>query len=391
VFTAFGVADIRGGVVVNPGEWHHVAAAWQPGVGVTFYYDVAATEVAFTGAFLPATGSLLSVGAERMDNAFMGSLDRVRIHKAFLTAAELDSTAASSKAPLASTVAAYNFNDAGLPCQTTTSPARPASSSDEYFSNRSRPAFTSDCPSGKAGDYALSFTTATHVAVPDTAGVIALDSANPSFTAECWVKFGTLPQERSVLFGNNGPGAAFSMSVTSTRKLFVTTFGILDIPSNATIPDDGVWHHAAVVHENGKEMRFYVDGVLGDTVAYGGGVLVGVRTDTTFIIGAEPGLWNHYAGLLDRVRFTSGILTPDQLDYLAVPGVNPGAPTVDIGSMIQISWPTVPAGYKLQSTANINDSASWTFVTNAPYAGNGKFLVYLPSAGPKLFFRLVKP
>ncbi len=63
---------------------------------------------------------------ERVDNPFTGSLDRLRIHRAFLSGDQLDSVAATLKAPLGSTVLAYNFNETALPCQSLTSPARPA-------------------------------------------------------------------------------------------------------------------------------------------------------------------------------------------------------------------------------------------------------------------------
>ena len=391
IFTLFRVVDIHSGFYVPPGEWHHLAAAWQPGVGVTFYYDGVATAVAETNSFVPPSNNLLGIGAEQLDNAFMGSLDRFRIHKAFLTESQLDSVAATPKAPLGSTVVAYNFNDTALPCQSAVSPARPAISSEDYFSAVSRPSFSTDTPSGASGDYSLNFTAGTYVLVPDANNVIALDAANPNFTLEAWLKFGALPQPRSVLFGYNGPGGAFSFSLTVDRHLFVTTYGIADTSSKAVIPDDGIWHHVAVVHENGKELRFYVDGVLGDTVAYTGGLLVGVRTDTTLVIGAEPGLYNPYAGLMDRVRITSAALNPDQLDYLAIPGVNPSAPTLNLATMLEVSWPTVPAGYKLQSTTNVDDPASWSFVTNAPYASGGKYLLYVPSTVSKVFYRLIKP
>ena len=47
------------------------------------------------------------------------------------------------------------------------------------------------------------------------------------------------------------------------RTVFITTLGIADVPSAAAIPDDGAWHHIAVIHEAGLELRFYIDGALG--------------------------------------------------------------------------------------------------------------------------------
>jgi hypothetical protein len=391
VFTAFGVVDMQSGIYLPPGEWHHVAAAWEPGVGVTFYYDGAPTFVAETRPMLAPANHYLGIGAERLDNPFMGSLDRVRIHQGLLTAEQLDTVAATPKSILAGTVVAYNFNESAAPFQNAAAAVRPVISSETHLANRTRPVFSSDTPGGRAGDYSLSFTNGAYVAAPDNNGVINLDSANPNFTAEAWVKFGTLPQARSVLLGYNGPGGAFSFSITSDRKLFVTTYGIADTPSKATVPDDGAWHHVAVVHEHGKEMRVYVDGVLGDTSPYTGGVLVGARTDTTLVIGAEPGLYNPYVGLMDRVRLSGAALAPNQLDYLAIPGVVPGAPTLSIATVIELSWPTIPAGYRLQSGTNVNDPASWSFVTNAPYTSGGKYLYYVPVAETGTFYRLIKP
>lgn len=391
VLTAFGVADIESALPMPmDGGWHHLAAGWQPGVGVTFYLDGVPTFIEYTNAFQAPANNFLTIGGERLDNPFTGSLDRLRIHKKFLTAQELDSTAATPKAPLAETVIVYNFNETALPCQNALAAARPATSSEDYLKSVTSPTVSTDTPSGRAGDYALNFTSRTYIQVPDLSSLISLNTTSPSFTLETWVKFGAQPQERSVLFGNNGPGGAFSFSVTAQRKLFATAYAIADIPSNATIPDDGLWHHIAVVYEHAKEMRFYVDGVLGDTVNFTGGVVF-TRTDTTFVIGAEPGLWNNYVGLMDRVRITSGVLTADQLDYLAVPGVIPGAPSILTTTVQQISWPTLPAGYKLQSSPSLDPaSAVWTAVNITPYTIGTNFTVYVPVTNSKMFYRLVK-
>jgi Concanavalin A-like lectin/glucanases superfamily len=180
------------------------------------------------------------------------------------------------------------------------------------------PTFSTDTPSGLAGDYSLQFALDQRVSVPDPNKLLALDPVNPSFTIEAWLKF-TTPTNRAVFFFNNGPGGAVSASVFTNRTLFVTTLGIVDQSSKAAIPDDGGWHHVAIVHENKKEFRFYVDGTLGDTVPYtqGGNF---TRTNQVFYIGAEN-VTNtfRYAGNLDRLRYSKGALTADQLDSNAAP------------------------------------------------------------------------
>lgn len=393
VFTLFGVVDINSGMYVLPyGDWHHVAAVWEPGVGVTFYLDGNPAFITETRMPRTPSNSYLTVGGENLNNAFMGSLDRMRVHIAALTQEQLDSVAAFPKGPLASTAVAYNFSENAAPFQSAAPTARPAVSSVKFMSQRSRPQWITDTPSGAASDYALNLTAGTFVVAPDTANAISLNAEDPDFTLEAWVKFGAQPQARSVVYGYNGPGAAFSLSITSDRKIAVTTYGKADTLSQAPIPDDGLWHQIAVVHENGVELRFYVDGVLADTIPYTAGVLVGERINIDFTIGGDPGgLSNPYRGSVDRIRISNEALRPDQLDYLATPGVNPNAPTLSIASVFEISWPTVPAGYKLQSTFDLNDASSWTFVTNAPSAGGGKYYLYVPSTGQRAFYRLVKP
>lgn len=175
------------------------------------------------------------------------------------------------------------------------------------------PTMTDDSPSGVAGDRAIHFESGQYINVPDPATVMQLDPNNPSFTLQAWVKFSGNPAGRQVFFYSNGPGGAISFSVNTDRSVFVTTLGILDANSAAIIPDDDAWHHIAVVHENGVELRYYVDGVLGDTRAYTSGVIF-TRTQDFFMLGAEPAGGLQYVGSLDRLKVTSGILTPDEFD-----------------------------------------------------------------------------
>jgi len=154
------------------------------------------------------------------------------------------------------------------------------------------------------------------VIVKDTNNVVQLDPTNPSFTLQAWVKFNGNPATRQVLYYNNGPGGALSFSVFTNRTMFVTTLGVKDQNSNAKIPDDGNWHQIAVVHEDKKEFRFYVDGVLADTQAYTGSVIF-TRTNQVFYLGSEPTYGLQYTGLLDRLKLTRGMLTPAQFDFPA--------------------------------------------------------------------------
>lgn len=313
-FTLYGLVDINSGIFPSKGAWHHVAAVWTPGTGVEFFLDgTSVTNIAETRVPRAYQNNYLTIGAENtgttnLVNTFLGMVDRVRIHGAALIADELDSVAATPKAALASTVVAYNLNETNWPFASSGTQPRPA------VPNPS-PTWTSDTPSALEGDSALSFARGTQVIVPEPTAQVQLDPANPSFTMQAWIKYQGNPAGRQVFYYNNGPGGALSFSVTN-RTVFVTTLGIKDQPSNAKIPDDGGWHHIAVVHENQKEFRFYVDAVLADTQAYTGGVNF-TRTNQVFYIGSEPTFGLQYTGSLDRLRVTRGMLTPDQFDYPA--------------------------------------------------------------------------
>lgn len=390
IFTLFGVVDISSGLYLpQDGFWHHVAAAYEPGVGVTLYLDGAPSFVAETRTMRDFQNHLFSIGSEGLGNSILAALDRVRVHKGLLTADQLDTNPTAPKGLLPDTLVAYDFNETAMPFQNAKAPARPTLTSEDYLSQASAPNFSSDSPTGGAGDYSMEYPSAARrVIVADPNQGLTLD--NGDFTIEAWVKFGAQPQARSVLFFNSGPGCAVSFSVNN-RTVFVTTLGILDVPSAAAIPDDGGWHHIAVVHENGKEFRFYVDGILGDTVAYTGGVLIGVRTDTQFYIGSEPTGGLPYVGKIDRLRVHRGIVAQNDLDYRVIPGVDPAAPELSIQTVVEVAWPTLPAGYILQSTTTVADPSSWTNVPGTPMAQDGKYKFYFPPSAEKTFYRLVKP
>jgi hypothetical protein len=115
-----------------------------------------------------------------------------------------------------------------------------------------------------------------------------------------------------------------SASVFRDRTAFVTTLGIVDQSSKAGIPNDGAWHHVAIVHEFRREFRFYVDGFLAANVPYTHGVVFDpAKTRQSFTLGAEWDGHLQYVGLLDRFRYSKGVLVREQMDFLPVPTITP--------------------------------------------------------------------
>src|SRR5690606_30913435 len=160
VFTLLGVVDVIPDVLIPvDNAWHHVAYAWEPGVGVTFYLDGA--EVAYmeeTRAAREFQNNLLSIGSSHdAGSVLQAGLDRLRIHHAVLEAGDLDSNAASVKALSDSVVVAYNFDEADSPYQNSTAVERPASSMAEAALATSIPVFSTESPTGDEGDYSIFF------------------------------------------------------------------------------------------------------------------------------------------------------------------------------------------------------------------------------------------
>lgn len=61
------------------------------------------------------------------------------------------------------------------------------------------------------------------------------------------------------------------------------------------------------------------------------------------------------------------------------------------GNQVVISWSVAPAGFRLQSTSDLNPPISWTDVTTAPTVTNNQNRVVLDAASSAQFFRLIRP
>ncbi len=222
------------------------------------------------------------------------------------------------------------------------------------------PPTSTDSPSGADGDLSLSFDGTSGAFYEDTSGMLNFD--NEDFTLQGWVKFDTFTEPSKIIIASYGLPGGYSFWVTTERKVGATTYGILDFFSEATVPDDGGWHHIAVVHENGVEARFYVDGELGDTIEYTGGVLT--TSDNHLHIGFERGsdiALNPFNGLIDRVIVTGAALAPEDLDYPAAEQ-GPELMVELTTDGLLISWPD-EEGYYLESKPGLS-ATEWTTVVS---------------------------
>ncbi len=327
LFTHLAVADYPSGVPVEVDVWHHVALTFEPEVGLRFYVDGEEAAFVETTNFPRALqNNSFVLGGAGGSSFYYGAMDRFRLHNAVLTAEDLDSVADAPKAPLDSTLLSYAFD--ALPAVNSASEDLTLVAQEQTILESSFPEWVAG-PTGQPDDFALYFNGENaRVSVQDPEDAFQLD-IDLLFTLEAYVKYDDLPQGRSIIFSYGVPGTGgYSFSVTNDpRKVFVTTYGILDADNNSVIPDDGAWHHIAVVHDPAAaELRFYVDGELGDTLDYSGGVNFSLDRNALYI-GVEgfPGSNASvlpYRGYIDRVRLHTAVLTPDQFSIIEVADVS---------------------------------------------------------------------
>ncbi|MBZ0255798.1 LamG domain-containing protein [bacterium] len=327
IFTHLGVADYPSNLPVEPDVWHHVAAVFEPEVGITFYVDgEEASFVASTNYPRELQNNSFVLGGAGSGDFYTGYMDRYRIHTAALTAEELDSVADSPKAPLESTIVSYEFNE--FPLTNDAPEDLTLVAQEQLILESSYPEWV-EGPTGQDGDYALYFNGEnSRVVIPDTEDYFQLD-LDLLFSLEAYVKYEDQPNSRAIIFSYGVPGVGgYSFSVTTDpRKVFVTTYGILDADNESEIPDDGGWHHIAVVHDpDNAELRFYVDGELGDTLEYSSGVNFSLERNALYVgVEGSPGSNASvlpYKGYIDRIRIHTAVLTPDQFSIIEVADVS---------------------------------------------------------------------
>jgi hypothetical protein len=173
----------------------------------------------------------------------------------------------------------------------------------------------------------------------------------------------------------------FSFSINTDRTLHTTTFRVKDISSSAALPDDAQWHHVAVVHTDGVDMKFFVDGALAATVSYTNGI--GSRASSNITIGSAAGGANPFTGFPDRISFHNEAFSAAQLDFPA---------TIPLGvrkanNSVVLFWPATKSDYKLQTSSAL-PALSWSNA-DLTVVGNENQATFSPSNAAR-FFRLRK-
>lgn len=377
IFTFLGVVDIFPDIEipVPVGEWSHVAATWEPGLGVVFFFN--GEEITIVGedrAPNDIVAPNLTIGWSGSGSIFEGSLDRFRIHNAIVDVADLDSDPANPKAAFDTTLADFQFNT-GIPVSSEASveltAISPSSDIDIFGA-----VVVQESASGIAGDNSIKFN--------GTEGIIA-DPGDNFFlddllflphTVEAWVKIDQFSETWVDIF-------RYASSVKmgfNNGNLIYTYLGVIDIFPQVDIPiTPGEWHHIAVSCDLGIGVYFYLDGV--EAAFYPLDSAPREPDEASDLTIGWSGSASILEGAIDRFRMHTGILGPDELDSVA----DDPKPVYD-DTLVSFSMDTLPA---VSDAANAFEALSPSqdsgpisqFVLDSPTGGADDYSLFFNGSG----------
>ncbi len=320
LFTLLGVVDVSTSMIyIEPdGEWHHLAAIWEPGIGVTFYHNGEEMDfVSETRDMIVPAAKELWIGVEHgAQYGFACTLDRVRISDGVVAPEDLDSDPDNSKQPTDQTVFYMTFDEGESPYPTSTEPLLFGVTSGEWLSTEKVPEIISEGPTGSASDMAALFAGAGELAhVPDPEGNLSF--FDHSFTVEAWLNYTNLEFATSNILYYGEPVTGYALQISRDSQSLIWEYkGSESLGADNTIvPNDGKWHHVAVVNDFENLLaRFYVDGELTDELFTD--MLINLpQTTQVLFIGGRHDSRVGYAGAIDRIRISDTALSAEELDY----------------------------------------------------------------------------
>jgi hypothetical protein len=377
IFTFLGVVDIFPDVEipVPVGEWSHIAATWEPGLGVVFYFN--GEEITIIGedrAPNDIVAPNLTIGWSGSASIFEGSIDRFRIHNAIVDVADLDSDPASPKAAFATTLVNFQFNS-GIPASSEgtveLTAVSPSAGIDVFGA-----VVAQESASGLSGDNSIKFN-GTEGLIADPGDNFFLDDLLfEPHTVEAWVKVDTFSETWVDIF-------RYASSVKmgfNNGNLIYTYLGIIDIFPDVDIPvTPGEWHHIAVACDLGIGVYFYFDGV--ETAFYPLDSAPREPDEASDLTIGWSGSGSIFEGEIDRFRMHTSILSPDELDAVATEP----KPAYD-NTLVFFTMDSIPA-QNLGTDALEAVSPSQTtgpisqFVLDSPTGGADDFSLFFNGSG----------
>ncbi|MCX6927712.1 MAG: LamG domain-containing protein [Verrucomicrobia bacterium] len=409
-----GAGDVAGGVIVNDGQWHHIAAVRNGLTGLRMMYvdgypdQRSVRPTSDTGLMQPASSDSLVLGPfTAWGRQFNGYLKDVRVYNYALSRAQVQALLPSLPTPMAGH---WTF-DASAPWADS-SGSKPAGTHD--LLPVGTVTFSTDLPPDRTGQSLDLTADGSAVVVSNSNQQMGGAGGGDPWTANpTWEN--TFDQGLSVQmsisfwakgFPNAGnpwvakKGTDFGYQVARCGAGNFATFtqtgtpGI-DSPAGTMLNvNDNAWHHYAAVWDGIAGTRqLYVDGTLDPGVNLTGdyGPSSNIASFEYLVLGGRDlgGLGSYTPCLLNDVRIYRIALS--QTEVLAL---LPTSPTPKLASRnaaasgLRIAWPVESFGYRLLTAASPTGPWSDAGLTVA-VEGNER-AAYAPVASSARFFRLVK-
>lgn len=141
-----------------------------------------------------------------------------------------------------------------------------------------------------------------YLSYPDSAD---WDFGTGAFTIELFVRYNTVA-DAVFLSYRDGAGVGWRLYRTSGSGLIFDASGAPGTVGSPWTPSTGVWYHVCVDRDAGGAIRTYVDGVMKQKVASGGGS-IGNPTSLLTIGRNSASAVFFFNGYMDEIRITKGV------------------------------------------------------------------------------------
>ncbi len=318
--------DMHGNIAPTLGEWHHVAAVWDPDAGKrTIYQDGQIDrQIGDSGTVRWMGHNVYIGGRARKDNRiwngvdaeFKGSIDDVQIYDYALTEGNVREMAGVGNLVIPDRygpmIAHYTFDAEN---------ADDSSGNNRHGVEHGGPGYVaSDLGKAIELDGGQDVTITGFIEIQD----------NDELSIAMWVKPDTLNGQRFMWFTHESSGySKLRCYIRDGEWRFKAGDGSdnREIEADATA---GEWTHYAGVRRNGDKIYLYINGVLEDQTSFSGPA--GLQSNSW--IGSEGG-GNKFDGCIDDVRIYDVALSHGQIVDLAVDSPNPLADTwTDSGELV---------------------------------------------------------
>jgi hypothetical protein len=141
-----------------------------------------------------------------------------------------------------------------------------------------------------------------------------LDFRTAPFLVEAWVRHnGQQEQPFGATIVSFGTDGGWRLGINHKGETLFTLYGIGEQAGTQSIVQaDGKWHHVAVNFHHCGNIDYYIDGVLTDRLELKG--FPKSPSNPLVRVGNEIGLVTPFAGDIDRLRVSAGVIEPGELD-----------------------------------------------------------------------------